>query len=888
MVGRSLAHYKIAAEIGGGGMGVVYRARDTRLGRDVALKVLRAEMATSASRLERFKREARALAALDHPNIVHIYSVEEADDGTRFLTMQLVEGQQLDQLIPPSGLSLDQLLKIAIPLADAVAAAHERGITHRDLKPGNIMVTPEGRVKVLDFGLAKLWEPQTDERDTELAGEGIASADTVGLKTLTRDGGVLGTVPYMSPEQTEGKRVDHRSDVFSLGIVLYEMATGERPFKGDTSVSLVSSIVKVDPYPVGSLREDHPRQLGRIVEHCLEKSPRDRFQTARDVYNELRSLRREIHSTATISAERVASQLPAQATPRSPWTRVAIGTAFLILAAWAVWSTLARRRDETPQPALSNQVTAFPGWEADAAISPDGGLVAYASDQSGNVDLWLIDALGGNPLQLTDDAAVDTEPAWFPDGSALAFTSNREGRSDIWKVPRLGGPVTMLIPDASDPAISPDGTRIAFSRQLEGGDARIGVADLDGAANVQILTDASDGIWAHEDPAWSPDGERLVYADFGDLWLVPAGGGEARRLTDEGAGDFEPVWASDGRRILFSSYRQGTLALWSIPRSGGTPLRLTPGTGPERHPSVSADGARLAYATFAAHTDVVLVDLESGEHARLETLRTERGPTITPDGSALVFAADRWGGHNLWLQAIDGLEIVGEPRRLNDDPSPSANPNVSPDGRWIVYQRRVESDRQIWVVPSSGGLAQELIGGPGVRIHPVWSPDGSRIAYVEDRDGLSTLWVAPVADGRLAGDPEQVGTSVATVTWPTWSPDGSRIAYSGALQGAWDIWISPLDGSAPSRLTTDANSVCVRFRGPNTLLVSGSWGERGVSVRELDLETGRSTTLAAVIDFGPRATQGAFELDGAGRLLVYTREDVQGDVWLLEENAGGY
>src|SRR5262245_34242265 len=284
--GTRVGPYEVVAPLGAGGMGEVYRARDSRLDRDVALKVLPANMVADAARLERFSREARALAALNHPNIVTIYSTEEAG-AIRFLTMELVDGKTLDRLIPTNGCSSARLLEIAIPLCDAMAAAHEKHLTHRDLKPANVMVSDDGRVKVLDFGLASF---------TTAAAEPI----DVTRVELTQQGTVLGTAPYMSPEQVEGRATDHRSDIFSLGIILYEMAIGRRPFHGDSSPALMSSILKDTPPLVGALKPEMPGELGRLIARCLEKDPRDRVQTARDVFNELKLLRRDLSSGARL------------------------------------------------------------------------------------------------------------------------------------------------------------------------------------------------------------------------------------------------------------------------------------------------------------------------------------------------------------------------------------------------------------------------------------------------------------------------------------------------------------------------------------------------------------------------------------------------------------
>jgi TolB-like protein/Tfp pilus assembly protein PilF len=330
MIGQTLSRYKITGMLGEGGMGVVYRAEDPELGREVALKLLPAEMADNPKRLERFRREAKAVAAINHPNIVTIHSIESVET-THFLTMELVEGESLDQIIPPGGMPLAKVFEIAVPLADALASAHEQGIVHRDLKPANVMVTGENRIKVLDFGLAKLVE----DPDSEAGGAALTAVPT----ELTAEGMVMGTAPYMSPEQVEGLAMDHRTDIFSLGIVLYEMATGKRPFAGDTSAALVSSILRDSPPTVTEINESLPRHLARIIQHCLEKDPEARYQSAKDVRNELKSLRREVDSGMVATGS---GATPISAAPRSTGTRryglwAAAGVAAIVILAAGWW-----------------------------------------------------------------------------------------------------------------------------------------------------------------------------------------------------------------------------------------------------------------------------------------------------------------------------------------------------------------------------------------------------------------------------------------------------------------------------------------------------------------------------------------------------------------------
>lgn len=366
--GTRLGVYEILSPLGAGGMGEVYRAKDPKLGRDVAIKVLPEALATDSERLARFEREARTLASLNHPNIVTIFAVEEAG-GSRFLAMELVEGETLDALIPPGGLPLPRFFEIAVPLADALSAAHERGIVHRDLKPGNVMVTPEGRVKVLDFGLAKIEAADSDPN--------LTSTPTESRANLTSEGQVFGTVAYMSPEQTRGGKVDARSDVFSLGVVFYQMLTGERPFRGASAVDMISAILRDSPPSVTDRRGDLPPHLARILRRCLEKDPRDRYQTSRDVFTELRDLRAETSSAPSVSLTRspaVVEEKPAPSAPR-PWKRRASGIAIAaVLLGTALY--VARR---SGIKARAPQAAGEPGAIRSIAVLP---LDNYSGDAS--------------------------------------------------------------------------------------------------------------------------------------------------------------------------------------------------------------------------------------------------------------------------------------------------------------------------------------------------------------------------------------------------------------------------------------------------------------------------------------------------------------------------
>ena len=869
--GSRLGPYEIAAPIGAGGMGEVYRARDTRLGRDVAIKVLPPSLASDPGRLRRFEKEARSTGALNHPNILAIYDVG-THEGSPYLVEELLEGQTLREVLEGGPLSPRKAVEVAVQVAHGLAAAHGKGIVHRDLKPSNLFLTSDGQVKILDFGLAKLVEGP-------LSPEEAARASTV--MESTEAGAVLGTVGYMSPEQVRGLPCDHRTDIFAFGCVLYEMLSGRRAFEGSTPAVIAAAILNEDPPPLATLDPQLSPALDHVVARCLQKTTSDRFDSARDIAFALRAV---TDPAIVVDASPAASRGRARVVFRVAATAVA---AAAVIAAWQSVRWIGK--DSSNLGWTPRQLTSAPGWEADPALSSDGSLVAYTSNESGNSDIWLVEATGGDPLQLTDDPGADYDPAWFPDGSTLAFVSERTGEPSIWKIPRLGGSPILLVAGALDPAVSPDGSRIAFARPGPAGLTRIAVTPLDDLADVELLTGDSDGLWNHEGPSWSPKGKNLCYADFRDLWLVAIDGGAAHRLTSEHAADSEPVWSQDGRYIYFASMREGTTALWRIRNSGGRPQRVTIGTGPEREPSVSVNGSRLAYSTYVDDRDVVIADLETGASRRLPGLRIEGSPDISPDGRSVVFVSNRRGLFDLWLQDLQDGRPTGDPRRLTDHPGSAATPRFSSDGRFIVYFRVLNEQRDIWLIPVAGGTPTRIIDSPGVDVHPDLSPDGTELAFVSDRDGGEHVWVCGFGGGRVQAPPRQITRGAMSDLFPDWSPDGIHIAYIAQRGQESDVWIVAARGDGqPSQLTHSAGAYMARWDpSGESLLVSGTWGAQKLELRRVSLFEGTSAPLEPPVDFGDEVVTDTFGLSLDGRFLVHGFAERRGDIWIMERTAEG-
>ncbi|MCJ7755025.1 MAG: serine/threonine-protein kinase, partial [Thermoanaerobaculales bacterium] len=512
MIGKTLAHYKVVSSLGKGGMGEVYVAEDSKLQRRVALKVLPEEMAADPERKARFEREARAVAALSHPNIVTVHSVEEAD-GVHFITMELVEGKTLAQMLPKKGLSLGEMLEIAVPLADAVSSAHRMGITHRDLKPDNIMISGDGRLKVLDFGLAKL-------RDPAGPGEGATQAETA--SAATSEGRILGTVAYMSPEQAEGKAVDSRSDIFSLGTILYEMGTGTRPFRGDTSMSTIGSILKDTPAPATELNRSLPHHLGRVIRRCLAKDPDRRYQTALDLRNELEELKSEFDSGVLAGGPEKAP------THRGRNVRgLLLLGAVAAVAIVAVGTKTSRQNEEKPPTVFhSRSITSTIGQEADINWSPESEFIAFGQVRSGSFDVVVQPVAGGEAVVRAGGPGTETTPRWSPDGKYLAYVSSSEQGSPVLLVPPYGGTPRKLI-STNIRTLDID----MFSRSM--GD-RPWTAD--GLALLVSRIDAS--------------GRAVVYR-------VNRDNGEAEQLTypPPGSKDQGATYSFDGRQIVFQRRR---------------------------------------------------------------------------------------------------------------------------------------------------------------------------------------------------------------------------------------------------------------------------------------------------------------------------------------------
>ena len=829
-VGRRLGPYQVQARLGAGGMGEVYRARDTRLGRDVAIKILPSGFTSDPERLARFEREARMLATLNHPNIGSIYGLEDAD-GIRALVLELVGGETLADRIACGPLALKDALPIASQIAEALDAAHEKGIVHRDLKPANIKITPDGVVKVLDFGLAKA-----------VSGN-AATADLTQSPTVTvggtREGVILGTAAYMSPEQARGLMVDKRTDIWAFGCVFYEMLANHSPFASVTVSDTIAAILEREPAWT-ALPAAIPSTVRRLLERCLQKDIKQRLRDIGDARVELDSLSQPDGRPETVSA---------RVRPGRLWLLYVALMAVSALAAIGtehLFFDIGGSTAESAKPAMVlARATADDGITANPALSSDGALLAYASDRAGmdNLDIWVQQTAGSAPLQLTQETVDEIEPAFSPDGGRLAYRSERDG-GGIYIVPPLGGQEPrLLVPAGRRPRFSPDGRLIAYWTGT-----RVGFAASSGSYRTFVIPASGgaareiSGFTGARYPVWSPDGQSLLLlgsrdprplAATYDWWRVPLDGAAPIRvranelLTRAGiafdSGNIAPddwrgdrvllsdnsyLWsvrldsgttaASSVDRLTFGTNRdiQATTAasgliafssasvsnsVWALPIDPvrgvvtAAPRRLTAGAGFDARPSAARDGQLVAYRTVIPRPSIFIRNLKTQSIIDVGVAGSGFGPAISPDGTYVAYE----GG--------DGVQVVstrgGAPRTLCQ---PCQIGDWSADSRAVVVVKgENNAGRLTWIRLSDGSQRDLIVSADRTVNRPLLSPDGRLLAFRRVVSGQEAIMVAPL--GTEQPVPPRAWIELVapeTDVRPCgWSPDGTLVYFVSGRHG---------------------------------------------------------------------------------------------------------
>ena len=884
--GQCIDHYEIIEKLGEGGMGIVYKARDTRLNRFVALKLLLGEHAGHENQIRRFALEARAASTLNHPNIVTVHDVS-SENGSDFIVMEYVRGKALDQLIPRKGMRLNEALKIAIQIADALSAAAAAGVVHRDLKPSNVMVGDSGLVKVVDFGLAKLIDSSSSDQTRTM---GVNSEEP----PQTREGTVVGTVSYMSPEQAEGKPLDARSDIFSFGAVLYEMVTGQRAFRGETSMSIISAILRDEPQPVSALASDVPRDLEKIVNRCLRKDPDRRFQNIADVRVALLELKEETDS----------GTLPASETLQKAhhgWWIAGACAMIAIAISIGVWLY---RPPPPPQPEFRvTPLTSYAGFQRDPAFSPDGNQVAFAwTGRSGTVTHIYAKVIGTDtPLQLTSGDLPDMHPAWAPDGKSIAFIRVLSPTvTGIYEIPPLGGLERNIAEIFANPYQTLGWSRdskwlVTSGRQQPDKPSRIFAISVESEQVRPIsLGSKSEEFY----PALSFDSEHLAFSrelSFGrwGIFVVPVNQNleptkTPRRLNTPFGLNRQPIWSTDGKDVIFANGGTVNTHLWRIAVDGGTPAQDLSMIGSVAYqPAIAPRGERLAYVHDFNNANIWSIPVTPNGKAGppVSTIASPRSNWIrsngfSPDGKKIAFESDRSGPYGVWVANADGSNATFLTRL-------SGSPSWSPDSRTIAFDSRRDERGEIYVISADGGPVRRLTSAHGDNLHPCWSHDGKWIYFDSNRTGrFETFKISP-----QGGEEIQVTHNGGLM--PQESPDGKFLFYTRGPALSAPLFKMPLSGgeetqvlpSVPERRWAVSEygvwfleSVTTGFDPGLWLMETPSAGR--ANLRFLNFRSG-SVTTARVI---PKSPAGGLAISRDGTTLLYNQVDHQATEILLVDH----
>ncbi len=765
-------------------MGEVYRAQDPRLSREVALKVLPQQFTGDSERMRRFEQEARAAGMLNHPNILTIYDIGSVN-GNVYVVSELLSGNTLRERMREAPIPLRKVVDYSLQIARGLSAAHDKGIVHRDLKPENIFVTQDSRVKILDFGLAKLTTP-----------EPVSGQHSV-LQTIdpgTQPGVVLGTMGYMSPEQVRGRSVDHRSDIFSFGAILYEMLSSKRAFSGDSGADVITAILKGDPPDLLSSGVHAPPGLQRVVQHCLEKDSEERFQSVRDLAFDLETIS-GISGMSTGAAAVTAAEPP----PRRSRAKVAFGLPLALLLVFGIGvvagkyllprKTNLRASSFIPQVSFQ-KLTDIPGMEYQPSFSPDGKSFVYVSEQNGSRDIFFSRVGGRNPINLTQNSTVnDFQPAFSPSGDQLAFRSERDG-GGIFVMGASGESVRRLTDYGFFPAWSPDGKEIVFSTEDNdplhgGGKAKLWIVNVQ-SGQTRLLLQGEDSTA----PTWAPQGNRVAFwglkgsSGQRDIWTAGRSGKDVVVVTDDPPVDWNPVWSPDGKHLYFISDRSGSMNLQRVPidqQTGnlqGPPESITAPSAWIENISFSSNPNQFVYAAFDIRSEIQKISFDpvQEEFASLPEAVTSSTDffdvaNVSPDGEWLTFFT-AWPQQDIYVIRTDGSEKT----KLTDDLYRDRYPSWSPDGKSLVFMSDRSGLYELWLINRDGSGLRQLTKESIVSWQPKFSPNAKLVLTNNEK-------------GTYLYDTSSGGPSLTRIQLPElpikadnpftgqiWSPDGKTIA----------------------------------------------------------------------------------------------------------------
>jgi eukaryotic-like serine/threonine-protein kinase len=918
LIGHSIGNYQVLSLLGAGGMGEVYLAQDTQLRRKVALKLLPRTFSHDHERLRRFEREARLVSALNHPNILTIYEIGVTGDA-HFIATEFVDGQTLRDRLRSGPLVLSDALEHAIQIATALAAAHEAGIVHRDIKPENVMLRRDGVVKVLDFGLAKLTEQHVPA---------ALSAEVPTQRSVTTEmGRVLGTPQYMSPEQARGQQADARSDLFSLGVVLYEMLTGEPPFGGLTAIEIMTAILYREPAPLPpSLAL--PRELESILAKALRKDRDERYQTSNELLGDLKRLRHELEFQADLErltnsgARRIAPKSGPKLAQRAPnatgnadnptmqSTRDLVLPAATSKRRWrGLWLALAAvitaslgfglyqfvvpsRTTIRPTPKIT-PLTSLPGEEFRASFSPDGNQLAFDwnGEKGDNFDIYTKFVDDSTLLRLTTHPGTDFGAVWSPDGRQIAFLrslhpNSTSGALEIYLVSALGGAERRLVEGIQvrqNACIgwSPDGKYLTYADgSTTGGTDSIFLLEIATGAKRRLTEPLAD-IEGDTLPNFSPDGRQVAFSrqesnGGRDIHLIPIAGGKPKRLTFDKTSIPGLAWTPDGNDIIYASARRGISSLWRVGARGGEP-ELVMGGASLQYPTTSPRGNRLAFTQSLYDTNIYRTDPTATASRRVlgaqfiaSTLEDDH-PQYSPDGQSIAFTSTRSGSHEIWLSDSEG----GRLRQLTNLGGPLAgNPRWSPDSRQIVFGARAEGNNDIYAISADGGAVRRLTTEAAEDIVPSWSKDGRWIYFCSGRSGKRELYKMPAEGGPAVPVTTQGGFEGFE------SPDGQFLYFT---KNNYDstLWRIPVTGGQESMAFNSDRRIYGRGW---ALANQGLYFASSETVIEFfNLATGK-TALVATTEKRLARVVPSLAVSPDGKRLLYTQIDQQGSDLMMVQN----
>ena len=874
--GTKIDAYEIVAAVDAGGMGDVYKATDTRLNRTIALKFLPLELTRDEKAKARFIQEAQAASAIDHPSICTIYDIGETGDGQIYLAMAYYAGGTLRDRLGDGPLPIDEAVEVVVQVALGLEKAHALGIVHRDIKAANLMFTEDGQPKIVDFGLVKL----------------------LGKGGLTEPGMTLGTVGYMCPEQLLGQDIDARADVWSLGVVLFEMVTGTLPFQRPQAVATVTAILEDTPPPMGELRSGVPPELDRIVARMLSKDPAFRYQSVSDLVAELRRFQRE--------SEHV--------DPTSTSTRriiLAASAALLAGVAGVLW--LGDRSDGVLRFTNPTQVTTAVGVEDHPAWSPDGQTLAYSASSrgeiyAGNWDIWLVQLGGASPVNRTEDhVGADRYPSWSPDGRQIAFWSDREG-GGYFVMSALGGPARKLSAVSTGASTTPtplrsrdrimgarpewsaDGSELAVSGFTPELGSFVEIVSMSTARSRRVPLPGREG-GRRFNLSWSPDGRFFAYVDATGvssqvtrLWVLDLEDESGHPITDGLTGDWTAGWSSDGRSVFFVSSRGGTMDLWrqAIHRDGtpdGAPVQLTTAIG-MRQATLSPDGTKLAFSRGRRIANLWRVPIVTGRRvgwADAEQLTFDEAFVEHVDvlQDRVILSSDRSGNPDLWMMPASG----GELQQLTTTPTPDWAPAWSSDGERIAFYSFDSGNRDIWTMAVDGGALQQVTQSEATDWYPDWSPDGDEIVFWSERGGSAGIWTIPAEGPAEGGEPVRITGEGSEDIHPQWWASGEWLMFTSDRDGENRLWRVRVGGGDPEPLTKSPTRMG-RLSADGREVFFLGWAEIAGEIWSLTLEDGAERKIADLT--GRTGTLGANALAVDDAYLYFTWEEDLGDIWTMD------